>query len=167
VIDAFDLEVVVGVEEATAGLDLSKEAADPPKWPVLSTKFQSQSHRSGVTCTSFNRDGTLVLSASEDGAVKITEVNRMVNRSGDLPPALRVFQAEGNVHSLALHPFATVFAAGSRDSVAIFNYNKPDVKKPTRVLPFGFTPTSLAFHPTGDYLLAGGEPGKEGKPLYY
>lgn len=73
------------------------------------------------------------------------------------PPVLRAYADSEPVSALLFHPYLTVLASANKTSVSLFNYGKADVKRPVKTLPSSHPVLSMAFHPTGDFLLVGTE----------
>lgn len=57
---------------------------------------------------------------------------------------------------LDFHPRESILASGSRDcTVKLFDYSKASAKKAMKTIGDAEHISTLAFHPTGDYLLVG------------
>ncbi len=62
------------------------------------------------------------------------------------------------VLALDFHPTFSVLASGSNDcTIKFFDYSKPSVKRSYRAVQEVASVKTLAFHPSGDYMLVGTE----------
>lgn len=77
----------------------------------------------------------------------------------DPHPVIRnLYDHSDAVLSLSFHPTVSVLASGGCDnSIKFFDYSKPSVKKAYRSIIEVASIRCLAYHPSGDYILAGTE----------
>lgn len=100
---------------------------------------------------------------SADTSIRIMDVDRMLSKpppgQQEMNPVIRtLFDHSEAILSLSFHPSVSILASGASDNtIKLFDYSKPSVKRSYRVLQEVAGIRSIAFHPSGDYMLAGTE----------
>jgi len=130
--------------------------------PKHTTKFIT-THKGAVRCAQFSSDGHLVATGSEDNSIKLLDVHKMVsfndakNKGEDPPrPAIRTFYDHTMaVNDLAFHPYQNLLVSASRDQSIKFFDTRATTKRAFRFAQDSCNIRSVAFHPTGDYLILG------------
>ncbi|XP_077509237.1 cleavage stimulation factor subunit 1 Cst50 [Amblyomma americanum] len=156
------------------GIDLEyeTEAASLAPEPALYETCYVTSHKAQCRAGTFSRDGQLVATGSADASIKILDVDRMLAKSAMPPEVAAQESAQQNMEThpvirtlydhieevtcLEFHPREQVLASGSRDyTVKFFDYSKPSVKRAFKTIHEAEMVRTLAFHPSGDFVLVG------------
>lgn len=122
-------------------------------------------HKNVARCARFSPDGRLVATGSADTSIKLFEVDKvrqmMMTDSGirDVPvrPVIRTFYDHIQpINDLDFHPQSAVLISGAKDrTIKFFDFAKTAAKRAFRVIQDTHNVRSVAFHPCGDFLLAG------------
>ncbi|GAU90023.1 hypothetical protein RvY_02503 [Ramazzottius varieornatus] len=126
-------------------------------------------HRGPVNAAAFNSSGKLVATGSQDGYIKVFDVEKMIQRGLDfhkLPPdqmeqsvIYRVIQDHNdNISSLSFHPDPDrqLLLSGSYDYTArLFSFEKSGYKRALRIIQEAEPIREVLFHPSGQYALIG------------
>ncbi|KAJ2289149.1 hypothetical protein IWW55_006354, partial [Coemansia sp. RSA 2706] len=150
--------------EDDAGIDLSR----PPRAPTgEAPQFQmwyKTKHKGVATTAAFSRDGQYIATGSADTSLKLIEVDRVRSPAGapmrreDKPVIRTLYNHEAEITGLAFHPNGLVLASCSADrSAKLFDISAAYGKHAFQSFGDNFAFRSIAFHPSGDYLAAGGD----------
>lgn len=157
-----------------SGIDLEFETevqTISPEIALYETCYVT-AHKGPCRTAVFHPTGQLIATGSQDSSIKVLDVERMLSKSATPTDALVVetpqqqmenhpvirtlYDHNGEVTCLDFHPFEPILASGSDDfSIRFFEYSKPSVKKAFKSVQEASELTKIAFHPSGDYLLAG------------
>eukprot|EP00271_Cylindrocystis_brebissonii_P007884 TRINITY_DN2178_c0_g1_i1.p1 TRINITY_DN2178_c0_g1~~TRINITY_DN2178_c0_g1_i1.p1 ORF type:complete len:440 (-),score=58.31 TRINITY_DN2178_c0_g1_i1:39-1358(-) len=125
-------------------------------------------HKNVVRCARFSPDGRMLATGSADTSIRLVEVDAVrqyvpppSSRDGgkrDPPPIFRHYYDHTQVvNDLDFHPQSTILISGARDnSIKFFDFSKTS-RKAYQVIQDTDNVRSVAFHPCGDYFLAGTE----------
>lgn len=160
------------VEPLGPGLDLEYETDMPSNAPepaFYETAYVT-SHKGNCRAGAFSIDGTLCATGSVDASIKILDVERMLaksnvehmtnsnNEQGGHPVIRTLYDHIEEVTCLDFHPKEPILASGSRDlTVKLFDFSKTSAKKAVKTITDSEPITTIAFHPTGEYILVGCE----------
>jgi cleavage stimulation factor subunit 1 len=157
------------------GLDLEDPTRHygPPK-SSYATRFIT-THKNACRCAAFSADGKFVATGSTDTSIKLLDVNKMLqfghkaDGSSNAPqgvsiddvharPVVKTFYDHTQtVNDVAFHPTLSILASASRDNtIKLYDYMST-VKRAHNVLQDTHNVRCIAFHPCGDYLLAGAD----------
>ncbi|KAG1468540.1 hypothetical protein G6F56_003777 [Rhizopus delemar] len=129
----------------------SMATAQPKTAPEFAQTYFTQ-HKGSCRIASFSYDGRFAATGSHDTSLKLLDVNKMQNRtgdSGDKPVVRTLYDHTDTVNDLSFHPNGIVLASCSDDqSIKLFDLSKSGDASPVN---------SISFHPSGDFLLAGTE----------
>ncbi|KAI8059070.1 WD40-repeat-containing domain protein [Gilbertella persicaria] len=144
---------------SSSGFDIeSLQNAQPKTAPDYNQLYYTQ-HKGPCRTAIFSSDGRFAATGSHDSSLKLLDVNKMKNRSGDAgdKPVIRtLYDHTEQVNDLSFHPNGLVLASCSNDqSIKLFDLSKSGVKRAFRYLQDAQPVNSICFHPSGDFLLAG------------
>lgn len=136
----------------------------------IQTKFIA-THKEDCRVAVFSRDGTLAATGSADMSIKILDVSKMhfhnqakvSSEFGEefstVKPVVRTFyDNSAPVNDIDFHPTATLMISCSRDnSIKFFDHEKMIVKRAYNELVEKNNIKSVHFHPSGEYIISGGE----------
>ncbi|KAI8368457.1 WD40-repeat-containing domain protein [Blakeslea trispora] len=147
------------VTMTSSGFDAeSLKNAQPKTAPEYNQLYYTQ-HKGPCRTAIFSSDGRFAATGSHDSSLKLLDVNKMKNRSGDAgdKPVIRtLYDHTEQVNDLSFHPNGLVLASCSNDqSIKLFDLSKTGVKRAFRYLQDAQPVNSICFHPSGDFLLAG------------
>ncbi|KAI8091685.1 WD40-repeat-containing domain protein [Thamnidium elegans] len=147
------------VQRNVSGFDVeSMRNAQPKTAPEYNQLYYTQ-HKGPCRTAIFSSDGRFAATGSHDSSLKLLDVNKMKNRSGDAgdKPVIRtLYDHLEQVNDLSFHPNGLVLASCSNDqSIKLFDLSKTGVKRAFRYLQDAQPVNSICFHPSGDFLLAG------------
>jgi cleavage stimulation factor subunit 1 len=95
-------------------------------------------HKGPCRTAIFSADGRFAATGSHDASLKLLDVNKMKNRSGDAgdKPVIRtLYDHTDQVNDLSFHPNGLVLASCSNDqSIKLFDLSKTGVKRAFRYL---------------------------------
>ncbi|KAI8970410.1 WD40-repeat-containing domain protein [Mycotypha africana] len=136
----------------------SMENAQPKPAPEYNQLYFTQ-HKGPCRTAIFSPDGQFAATGSHDTSLKLLDVHKMKNRTGDVgdKPVIRtLYDHTEQVNDLSFHPNGLVLASCSKDqSIKLFDLSKTGVKRAFRYLQDAQPVNSISFHPSGDFLLAG------------
>ncbi|KAG0741659.1 hypothetical protein G6F57_009320 [Rhizopus arrhizus] len=136
----------------------SMQNAQPKAAPEFVQNYFTQ-HKGSCRIASFSYDGRFAATGSNDASLKLLDVSKMQNRtgdSGDKPVVRTLYDHADAVNDLSFHPNGIVLASCSNDqSIKLFDLSKSGVKRAFRYLQDASPVNSISFHPSGDFLLAG------------
>ncbi|KAI8366066.1 WD40-repeat-containing domain protein [Radiomyces spectabilis] len=116
-------------------------------------------HKGPCQTAIFSTDGRFAATGSHDSSLKLLDVSKMKNRTGeasDKPVIRTLYDHTAPVNDLSFHPNGLVLASCSDDqSIKLFDLSKTGVKRAFRYLQDAQPVNSISFHPSGDFLLAG------------
>lgn len=131
-------------------------------------KFESRhvsEHKNMARCARFSPDGRLVATGSADTSIKLFEVDKVRqmlvadggNRESPIRPVIRTFYDHLQpINDLDFHPQMSILISGAKDrTIKFFDFAKSAARRAVRVIQDTHNVRSVAFHPCGDYLLAG------------
>jgi cleavage stimulation factor subunit 1 len=126
--------------------------------PEYSQIYYTQ-HKGPCRTAIFSSDGRFAATGSHDSSLKLLDVGKMKNRtgdSGDKPVIRTLYDHTEPVNDLSFHPNGLVLASCADDqSIKLFDLSKTGVKRAFRYLQDAQPVNSICFHPSGDFLLAG------------
>lgn len=109
----------------------------PRPFPDYTQLYYTQ-HKGPCRCAAFSADGKYAATGSHDTSLKVLDVAKMKNRSGDAgdKPVIRtLYDHVATVNDLSFHPNGLVLASCSDDqSIKLFDLSKPGVKRAFRYL---------------------------------
>ncbi|KAI8989419.1 WD40-repeat-containing domain protein [Pilobolus umbonatus] len=136
----------------------SMQNAQPKSAPDYNQLYFTQ-HKGPCRTAIFSSDGRFAATGSHDSSLKLLDVNKMKNRTGDAgdKPVIRTLYDHAEpVNDLSFHPNGLVLASCADDqSIKLFDLSKTGVKRAFRYLQDVQPVNSICFHPSGDFLLAG------------
>lgn len=132
-------------------------------FPTYESKNMTE-HKNVVRCARFSPDGRLVATGSADTSIKLLEVEKMRlfmgadgRKDPELRPVIRQFYDHLQpVNDIDFHPQSAVLISGAKDrTIKFFDFSKTSARRAFRVIQDTHNVRSVAFHPCGDYLIAG------------
>ncbi|KAI7863910.1 WD40-repeat-containing domain protein [Spinellus fusiger] len=134
------------------------KTSQPKPAPDFTQLYYTQ-HKGPCQTAIFSSDGRFAATGSHDSSLKLLDVHKMKNRSGDASdkPVIRtLYDHAAPVNDLSFHPNGLVLASCADDeSIKLFDLSKSGVKRAFRYLQDAQPVNSICFHPSGDFLLAG------------
>jgi len=122
-------------------------------------------HKNMARCARFSPDGRLVATGSADTSIKLFEVDKVrqmmlsdgSTRESPIRPVIRTFYDHMQpISDLDFHPQMSILISGAKDrTIKFFDFAKSAARRAVRVIQDTHNVRSVAFHPCGDYLLAG------------
>ncbi|KAF8005749.1 hypothetical protein BT93_K0126 [Corymbia citriodora subsp. variegata] len=120
-------------------------------------------HKNVARCARFSIDGRFFATGSADTSIKLFEVSKIKqmmlpdSTDGAIRAVIRTFYDHTHpINDLDFHPQNTVLISAAKDNtVRFFDYSKATAKRAFRVIQDTHNVRSVAFHPSGDFLLAG------------
>ncbi|KAI7903971.1 WD40-repeat-containing domain protein [Cokeromyces recurvatus] len=147
------------VSTTATGFDMEYMQNAQPKTPPDYNQLYFTQHKGPCRTAIFSSDGRFAATGSHDSSLKLLDVSKMKNRSGDVgdKPVIRtLYDHTEQVNDLSFHPNGLVLASCSNDqSIKLFDLSKAGVKRAFRYLQDAQPVNSICFHPSGDFLLAG------------
>ncbi|RUS21486.1 WD40-repeat-containing domain protein [Jimgerdemannia flammicorona] len=116
------------------------------------TQLYYTQHKGPCRCAAFSTDGKYAATGSHDTSLKVLDVSKMKNRTGDAgdKPVIRtLYDHVATVNDLSFHPNGLVLASCSDDqSIKLFDLSKPGVKRAFRThtlcVPSAFIPLATS-----------------------
>lgn len=109
-----------------------------PKAAPEFTQLYFTQHKGPCRTAMFSPDGRFAATGSHDSSLKLLDVHKMKNRSGDVgdKPVIRaLYDHTEPVNDLSFHPNGLVLASCSNDqSIKLFDLSKSGVKRAFRYL---------------------------------
>ncbi|KAL2651982.1 hypothetical protein R1flu_020110 [Riccia fluitans] len=152
---------------STTSLDFSavqETKGNAAKFPKHDSRHISE-HKNAARCARFSPDGRLVATGSADTSIKLVEVEKVrqmmtpdgASREMPIRPVIRTFYDHIQpINDLDFHPQSAVLISGAKDrTIKFFDFAKSAARRAFRVIQDTHNVRSVAFHPCGDYLLAG------------
>ncbi|KAI9007939.1 WD40-repeat-containing domain protein [Phycomyces nitens] len=143
----------------STGFDAEAVKTSQPKPAPEFTQLYYTQHKGPCQTAIFSADGRFAATGSHDSSLKLLDVHKMKNRSGDASdkPVIRtLYDHTAPVNDLSFHPNGLVLASCADDeSIKLFDLSKSGVKRAFRYLQDAQPVNSICFHPSGDFLLAG------------
>lgn len=139
---------------------------DPNKPSKVFPRHESRhisEHKSIVRCAKFSHDGLFFATGSADTSIKLFEVAKVKQmflpdtREGPIRPVIRTFYDNLQaINDIDFHPHGGILISGSKDNtIKFFDFSKTTVRKAFKVIQDTHTVRSVAFHPSGHFILAG------------
>ncbi|KAG0179088.1 cleavage stimulation factor, 3' pre-RNA, subunit 1 [Apophysomyces sp. BC1021] len=147
------------VDMTKSGFDMDVGLTAPPKPTPDYTQLYYTQHKGPCRTAIFSADGRFAATGSHDWSLKLLDVHKMKNRtgeSGDKPVIRTLYDHTAPVNDLSFHPNGLVLASCSDDqSIKLFDLSKLGVKRAFRYLQDTQPVNTICFHPSGDFILAG------------
>lgn len=134
--------------------------------PPMTARYVA-THKKTVTCAAVNASGRLAATGSEDGTVKVIDLNR-VNMGTHLKastlsdqdaskPVLRTYNDHSkSITDVAFHPWRPFMLSASLDcSVRLYDVGRANTKRAFRQIAERDPVHSVHVHPGGDFALVG------------
>ncbi|KAI4374516.1 hypothetical protein MLD38_012500 [Melastoma candidum] len=120
-------------------------------------------HKNVARCARFSPDGCYFATGSADTSIKLFEVSKVNqlmlpdSKEGSNRVVVRTFYDHTQpISDLDFHPQNAVLVSGSKDqTIKFFYFSKASAKRAFRVIQDTHNVRSVAFHPSGTFLLAG------------
>uniref|UniRef100_A0A1J3CVL5 Cleavage stimulation factor 50 kDa subunit n=1 Tax=Noccaea caerulescens TaxID=107243 RepID=A0A1J3CVL5_NOCCA len=121
---------------------------------------QLSEHKSVVRCARFSPDGMFFATGGADMSIKLFEVPKVKQMlSGDTQsrPLIRSFYDHAEpINDLDIHPRSSILISSAKDNcIKFFDFSKTTAKRAVKVFQDTHNVRSIAFHPSGEFLLAG------------
>ncbi|PIA14894.1 WD40 repeat-like protein [Coemansia reversa NRRL 1564] len=140
--------------------EVQAEAAKVPHFQV----WYKTKHKGSATTAAFSRDGRYIATGSADASLKLIDVDKVRDPSAgtarreDKPVIRTLYHHEAEVTGLAFHPNGLVLASCSADhSIKLFDLSAAYGKHSFQSFTDNFAFRTIAFHPSGEYIAAGGD----------
>ncbi|KAJ2159026.1 hypothetical protein GGF46_003318 [Coemansia sp. RSA 552] len=155
----------VSEEADDGGIDLSKSAqrdvvARAPHYRV----WYKTRHKGVATAAAFSRDGRYIATGSADMSLKLIDVDKVRSplsgsaRREDKPVIRTLYHHDSEITGMAFHPNGLVLASCSADrTVKLFDISAAYGKHSFQSFRDNFVYRSITFHPSGEFLAAGGD----------
>ncbi|KAJ2546726.1 hypothetical protein EV175_005493 [Coemansia sp. RSA 1933] len=145
------------------GIDLGSERHAPAHAPQYMVWYKTK-HKGTATAAEFSRDGRYIATGSADASLKLIDVDKVRSpaagsaRREDKPVIRTLYHHEAEITGLAFHPNGLVLASCSADhTIKLFDLSVAYGKHSFQSFRDNHAYRSIAFHPSGDYLVAGGD----------
>ncbi|MES1910280.1 MAG: hypothetical protein MHM6MM_002904 [Cercozoa sp. M6MM] len=153
------------VDSGKAAQEKERLERDAVQFPSMKVNYSS-SFKKSARAVAFSADGKLCAAGGGDGVVRVFDVNRMhlLNASrrsqSEVSRCVRktVSGSSSLVRAVAFQPRGTLMATASDDcAVRLYDIAAAGrTRRPDATLPEYHKMRCLSFHPTGEWLLAGG-----------
>ncbi|KAG0167437.1 cleavage stimulation factor, 3' pre-RNA, subunit 1 [Apophysomyces sp. BC1034] len=156
--DRDSMQEDVDMTKSGFDMDVGLTALAPKPTPDYTQLYYTQ-HKGPCRTAIFSADGRFAATGSHDWSLKLLDVHKMKNRtgeSGDKPVIRTLYDHTAPVNDLSFHPNGLVLASCSDDqSIKLFDLSKLGVKRAFRYLQDTQPVNTICFHPSGDFILAG------------
>ncbi|CAM6088637.1 unnamed protein product [Calypogeia fissa] len=140
------------------------KGTNPGKFPKVESRHISE-HKNAARCARFSPDGKLLATGSADTSIKLVEVDKVrlmmapdgASRDTPIRPVIRTYYDHIQpINDIDFHPQSAVLISGAKDrTIKFFDFAKAAARRAFRVIQDTHNVRSVAFHPCGDFLLAG------------